>query len=313
MSSNETFNAECLSCVGKGQYWTSTSHFADLLSGCAQPNDNGRCFGQRRDIKCARVQNEDERDCNEICSKFAGSVDECSTSRCRLDTQFHCYDDPVSLEVWVPIVCGVVWLANMIFVLNFVQRKGQKPFPKYVLLCLFLGPFVWPWVLYSTRHMSTVADSTDDGGSAEATMATIEQLAYGRMGRTTAHGQPPDHYGRSLHIGQPPSFSGHALPLGNLPPYSQGMQPALYGPHLHYTGAGAGQSQHQIPSGVHGHILQAPNYHSHPSPNPVGGIGQPAKLPQAFVQPASDGLSPESQSQTHSMSPGPPNPYLQAP
>jgi hypothetical protein len=208
MSSNETFNAECLSCVGKGMYWTS--HFNDILSGCANPNDNGNCFSRRDDIKCARVQ--EEEDCDEICSKFAGKVDECSTTRCRLDTQYHCY--PVPPEIWVPILCGIVWMVNMISVLIFVQKRGHNPFPKYVLLCLFFGPLVWPYLLCSMNTASV-------NGGAEAKLKTLA------CGPTTPHTQ--DYYGRPPPIGgQPPIFGGHAPPFGYPPPYGQVMQPLLY-------------------------------------------------------------------------------------
>ena len=157
MSSNETFNADCLSCVEKGQFWVPP--LGGIPAGMRCPpslGDAGTCVGKRSDISClpSKVSSEagTEQYCGQdggVCNSFADTVTRCSVTVCRLEGKQRC--DNVAFGVWLPIVCAILWLVNMIIVWKFLSARGKKPFPKYVALCFFFGPLVWPYILYVTR------------------------------------------------------------------------------------------------------------------------------------------------------------------
>lgn len=220
MSANETFNADCLLCVGKGQFWVPPVGSIPDPAGMRCPlnlGDAGTCVGKRSDITClpSRVNSEAENNqyCNQdprgVCNSFADTVSRCSVTVCRLEGKQRCEKAP--LDVWLPIVCAVVWLVNMIIVWKFVSARGHKPFPKYVALCFFFGPLVWPYVLYVTRMSA----------SSNQQVAKIEELA---QGQTQPHAQAPPYgqptfnpYGQYLQ----PAHGGPTVPYGQPQPYGQ--------------------------------------------------------------------------------------------
>jgi hypothetical protein len=222
MSSNETFNEDCLSCVGKGRFWVPPVEGIPAAMRCPlRLGDTGTCVGKRTDIKCLPSQVDSVEGCEQrqACNSFADIVYRCSVTVCRLEGKEPCNE--VAIEVWLPVVCAILWLVNMIIVWKFLSARGQKPFPKYVALCFFFGPLVWPYVLYVTR-MSTSSNQE----------AKIEELANGQ---TQPHGQALEPRDQLPPYGQP-TFTTYGQVLQPAPygqptftPYGQVLQPAPEG------------------------------------------------------------------------------------
>jgi hypothetical protein len=215
MSANETFNADCLSCVGKGQFWVPP--VGSVPAGMRCPltlGDAGTCVGKRSDITCLPSGVNSEAGTRQFCEQgacnsFADTVNRCSVTVCRLEGKPRC--DTVPLGVWLPIVCAALWLVNMILVWKFVSARGHKPFPKYVALCFFFGPLVWPYVLYVTRISA----------SSNQQVAKIEELANGQTqphAQASPYGQPAfNPYGQGLQ----PAHGGSTVPYGQPQPDGQ--------------------------------------------------------------------------------------------